>query len=134
MTNASHGMAAAANSGTEQVFGKFPARGGWLSTVMRIVHGTWKAKKAMNLAAVMGTSTRAAEHVLAGRNAPSSDALIGMLRSRDMGPQLLDALLGDIDWYQQRQNLQRIGEAEAITRAAVREHIELKAEIGRRRR
>jgi plasmid maintenance system antidote protein VapI len=101
---------------------------------MRIVHGTWKSKKANNLAACMGVSQRAAEHVLSGRNAPSSDALIGLLRSGEIGPQLLDALLGDLDWYQYRQNLQRLGEHEAAARAAIRDHEELKAKIGRTRR
>lgn len=110
MSNASHVSEYGTNLGPEHLFGKNQPRQGWLSVAMRIVHGTWKAKRANNLAACMGVSQRAAEHVLAGRNAPSSDALIGLLRSGEIGPQLLDALLGDLDWYQYRQNLQRLGE------------------------
>jgi hypothetical protein len=133
MTMSMHGTAPAANRGPAQSCGGFAVRGGWLSRVMRVVHSAWKEKKAANLAACMGSKTRAAEYVLGGR-APSSDGLVNLLRSDELGPQLLDALLGDVDWYQQRRNLQRIGEAEAITRAALQEHLELKSKIGRHRR
>lgn len=129
-----HSTAATANSGTATRCGKKRQTGDWLRAVMRVVHGAWTTKKAINLAACAGIKIRAAEYVVGGHTAPSSDALVNLLRSDELGPQLLDALLGDIDWYQQRINLQRIGEAEIERAAAIRAHESLKAQIGRHRR
>lgn len=68
-------------------------------------------KTAPNVAAIVRTTVRSAEYVLAGQKALSARSLINALRS-PIGPQVLDAIAGDAQWRACERRLLEIRELE----------------------
>lgn len=67
---------------------------------------------APQLAMHAGYSKRAAQYVFSGRNGLSLTAFLRILRTQ-AGPAVLDALLGDIEWWERQRAQQRIADLEA---------------------
>jgi hypothetical protein len=59
--------------------------------------GIFPEKTAAYVATFTHTSVAAVAHIMRGRNGPSGPALMNLLRSK-IGPRILDAIVGDVDW------------------------------------
>jgi len=81
-------------------------------------------------ASFMRTNVRAAEHVMSGRNGPSARALINLLRS-SVGPQVLDAIVGEVDWRANERRLLRIADLENQLEEQKRRLASLSAQLPR---
>lgn len=113
MSSGYHRLGANANIRPEQVFGLSRTDVRPIANLMQKLHDLFGDKLAAEIACRSGTSVRAAEHVIYGRNGFSFSAGVNLIRS-DIGDMVVDALMCDPvpSWYAQQKLVLDIAEAE----------------------